>query len=266
MNETTDQKTFGDFSIASLLLCGFLSAGLSFSGLLQSGHVNLLPFLFSFIGILLFFLTEKAMNKKASENEKIINIFRTSMFVIALLVGFFFSLIAGTIYLLITVYLWNSYHGFYIAPLLKRHILFKEFLESLIFIPVALFPVALGVPDKIFSPESQAYAFMICSSFFIYKICRRLDPKTFPDPPAPIHFYGYRTIFYCCLIALLISVIGADVAGMKFILWPLLLTVFFSLVLVLCDSSKFFVAEKVTEFAFYFQVWAGTLPLFISFA
>ena len=231
------------------------------------------------IGLILFFFTvpiiedlkelnrlkkdfpEKSFHSLLSLDELIfiLNFLQSTMFLFSLLTFFIFSIEAGTVYLIVAVYLWDINKDFYIRRWLNKNFFLKRLLCNLIYIPVALFPVALSDSEAIAKFSSLSYSFMIFSIFFCYFICERLDPQIHPRIQTYIHYYGFHKVFYACSILLIFSAFSAQAIGLQFILWPVELALFLSLCAVFIDSTKFKFAEQTAKASLLVHVWAVVL-------
>lgn len=261
----------------SIVTLCFLVFGLSLSGLLLNNYsIQLTSLLFSIFGLTLFFFIvpiiedlkelsrlkrdfpEKSFHSLLSLDELIfiMNFLQSAMFLFSLLTFFVFSIAAGTVYLIISVYLWDIHKDFYIRRWLKQKFFIKGLLCHLIYFPVALFPIALSDAEAIAKFSSLSYSFMIFAIFFCYTICERLDPQIHPRIQTYVHYYGFHKVFYACSILLIFSAFSAQAIGLQFILWPVELALFFSLCAVFIDSTKFKFAEQTAKASLLIHTWA----------
>jgi len=266
------------FSLLNYLI---LISGLSLSGLvIRYGSPSLFPFLFSIVGLFLFFALYRIMDDtKDFEIDRLahphrplpkvlfsidefkisINLLQMTMFAFAIIVWIFFSQAAGMTYLVIAVYLWHMYREFYISDWLTRKPITYAITHFIIIVPLALFPVALSRPNFMFSFFFLSYAFMIFASFFTYDICRKFDPNAHPIQKTYRQYHGFNKTLLLVIATLLISAIGASVTGMHHLLWPIELAVLISLCIIYFDQSKWGLVQGTATASLFIHAWAGML-------
>jgi hypothetical protein len=261
-----------------------LVVGLSFSGLfVNGGHFLWVPFIFSILGVLLFFMTEQLIEEFNSyekdrvahpekplprglftrlEFETAINRLLATMFVYGLVIWAFFTTVAATSYLLVAIYLYHIYKEFYIEDWLRYRPLTRQIVHVVVMIPVVVFTIAIARPENATYYTSISYAITVAGAFFVYDICRGLKPSEHPISMTDVQFYGYRKTFFFAACGLIVSAFFASGVEMTAFLWPVELAVFISMSLLFFDSNRYKFAEYSALLSLYIHAWSGVIQLF----
>lgn len=268
---------FNDRYSIGLNLIGLM--GLSLSGLMiHGGAFQFFPFLFSFFGIVLFFLTWSMMDDLRNfEKDKIANpgnplarglLYHTefeivvkymqgALFAYSLLLWGLFSWDAAFTFLLMAIYLWHMGRGFFIPGWLMRHPLISAMASQVVIILVAFFTVAIGRPAELVAPTTTFFAFLIFGAFFTYDIASKLNPKEHPIFMHLVQFYGYHRTYFIASLMVVISAFSAGALGMGSYLWPPEIAVFLGLTILFFDSSRYNLVEKMAGISLLMHLWAG---------
>lgn len=255
-----------------------LVGGISLSGMYLYGKpFQILPFILSFVGILLFFGLLRLMDEikdfdkdsiahpdrplprgliKKAEAIYIVNVMLPILVAYSMIVWVVVNEVAALAYLCIVIYLWLMYREFFWGDSLNRRPLLYGISHQLVVFPVVFFAIAVNNPHEVLFGPSWSFAAMVLGAFFCYEICRKLDPHAHPVLATYVHFYGFRRTFEIAAIAIAISAMGAAALN----LWPLLLpcelVVFLSLVVILFQPAWFRIPEILASISLILHVWA----------
>jgi hypothetical protein len=138
-------------------------------------------------------------------------------FVLVPLVG----VAAGCLYFGVAAYLQVMYREFFAGVWLER----RPFLYALVHQPVgfllALFTVAVFLPDAVLTRGGLGWACLALGAFFAYEICRKLNPAAAPE----LGYYVQRRGVYATTLALVACVAaataGALLAGTRWLVLPM---------------------------------------------
>lgn len=253
--------------------------GLSLSGLMiHGGSFQFFPFIFSLIGVLLFFLTwsmsddlrnlekDKIANPNnplargllyQTEFEIVVGYLQGALFAYSFLIWGVFSWNAAFTYFLMALYLWHMQKSFFIPAWLGRHPLFHLMTSQVVILLVALFTVVIGRPNELSSPMTMSYAFLIFGAFFTYEIANKLNPQEHPVFMHLVQFYGYQRTYYFAVLMVVITAFSANALGMGSFLWPPEIAVFLALTILFFNSEYFNFVAKVAGISLLVHLWAG---------
>lgn len=235
----------------------FLMIGLTFSSLTLANYkIDLLPLIVAFIGNSLLFTFIFYSEKNKNLEIKCKNLLQFSIYLFSFVIALIFSMKAFTLFLAIAIYLWYLDKNFFIENWLKKKIFFKKFLESVIYIPITLFPYALHNSNYLENNQLISYCLLVFLTFFFHRFSREIDPFSHPKNPKYIHFYGFKRLFYICSLLLFLSAICTASLGYQFFLWPLQFSLFLSLCLGFLDSKKYKFIQACTDIYSIAAIWS----------
>lgn len=258
-----------------------LALGMALSGeLAAKGPLSYSATLFGLIGIAIYLLAlQMAVESKElkgdrlanprrplprklfspEEFERAINRLQIALFPFAGIIWLLFSREAALLYLLLAIYLWHFRRDFSMGELLSERPLTRAFTLQITALPLALFPVSLTAEEKIFDLIPLSYATMMMSAFSLCYLSSGLNPSAHPITKRPIHYHGFRKLFYAAAALLLLSAAGAATLGLKALLFPVELSLLLALSLLFFDSSKYRFVEAVASLSLLIHSWALVL-------
>lgn len=259
-----------------------LVTGISLSGIfLENGIFHFIPFLMSFIGLLLFFGLLRLMDEvkdfdkdsilhpdrplprgliKKDEAINVIFALQVILLAYSMIVWIALQEAAALAYAGIVGYSWLMYKEFFVEHWLSRHPIIHGISHQLIVFPMTFFAVEVNRPYAIADPTTWSLALMWFGAFFCYQICRKLDPHTHPILNTYVHFYGFRRAFEMAAIALAISAMGATALNLSLILLPCEIIVLLSLALLFFQIGLFRIPETAAGISLMLHVWA--IPIY----
>jgi hypothetical protein len=269
-----------------ILTFGALAAGIASSGIyLKRGAFQGAPFIFSFIGIFVFFwlwrliddikdfekdliaYKERPLSRGAIKKEailKAIDFFQIFLFSYALFIWVFIGSYPALAYVCLAVYVWLFYKDFGMPRWLLRHPLVKALSRQIVIFPLAVFAALAGHPKDIFAQHTWAFALMLFGAFFCYEICRKLNPHMHPVLVTFVQFYGFRRTFEIAALALALSALGAYVLHLTPLLLPCEMIVLFAMALLLFQPALFRLPEVAASLSLMAHAWAVTLYRFFQ--
>ncbi len=267
-------------SVSLLGLLGFSLSGL----LIDRGYFQTFPFIFSFVGLLLFFTTWGMMNDLRNfEKEKIANpnhplacgllyyaefelvvrYMQGALFLYGLLLWPLFSWDAAFTFLLMTIYLWHIGRDFFIPKWLERHPLVNLVTSQVVILLVAFFTIAIGRPAELTAPAVMWYAFLVFGAFFTFAIASKLNPQEHPIFRHLVQFYGYHRTYYVAVLMVVITAFSASALGMGKYLWPPEAAVALGLTFLFFNSNRYGFVEKLAGISLLVHLWAGAVQRFL---
>lgn len=166
--------------------------------------------------------------------------------------------------LLASGYFWLLLNDFFAKRWLLRHPLSKCLAELGFIFFLAIFVVSIGRPSIAFASSGIAFALQLFGAYFVFEICRKLNPYSHPISLTFIHFYGFRITFIIAVFFLALSAIGAFMLGCWHWLWPAELAVLFSLTLLFKRPKSYRLAEIAASLSLILHAWAGLLQTQVS--
>lgn len=255
-----------------------LVAGISLSGIyLYKKHLEWIPLIISFIGILMFFALLRLMDEvKDVEKDKIANperplprgliakheaihVIDISIifhFCYSLVVWVFTNQIAGLAFACVTFYLWMMYKEFGIGTWLTKHPLLYGISHQLIVFPVTFFAIACASPEKVFSGPSWALGLMFLGAFFCYEICRKFNPHLHPILQTYVHHYGFRRSYEIAAICLVLASVGAIALHLQAVLIPTEILVLVAMTVLFFNPNLYKLPEVAASLSLLVHVWA----------
>lgn len=161
--------------------------------------------------------------------------------------------------LLTSIYLGLLLNDFFAKKWIERRPLVKGLTYHGFVFFLTLLVISIGRPAVVFTSQGFAYAILIFASFFIYDICRKLDPYSHPISLAYVHYFGFKITFWILAALLLLSAICAYVLGVHLWLWTAELVVFLSLSILHFDPKQYQVAKLAASVSLLVHTWAGPL-------
>ncbi|MCB1112964.1 MAG: UbiA family prenyltransferase [Chlamydiales bacterium] len=265
-----------------------LSLGLSLSGQFFGGaQFYFIPTLMTFIGMLLFFamfhlireIKDYPKDKVAHPDypipQGIITLpaaqamfYRGQMvlYFFSVLLWIFFSQLAAFTFAVAAVYLWHIYKGFYFEEWMKRHPMTHAWVEQLVFLPLALFAVAMGSSFSALTISAFSWSLMMYGAFMTYELCRNLDPMAHPILVTYTQYYGYHKLFFYLAMTVIITFFSAISLGVAWILWPMEGVVLTALVVLYFNSHLHFLAYYSALVSLMLHAWSLFLVPLLRFS
>lgn len=255
-----------------------LVAGICLSGLYVYGrNFQLIPFVLSFVGVLLFFALLRLMDEvkdfekdriahrerplprgliAKGEAVQIIELGRYILLAYALIIWVFLQSTAALVYVFLILYLWMMYKEFGMGQWLQKRPITYAITHQLSGFLIAIFAVSVATPGKALAPATWAFGLVLVGAFFCYEICRKLDPHAHPILATYMHFYGFKKTFELAVIMLVLSAIGSVGLGLEWLLIPCEVVVLLTLCLLFYQSAWFRIPEFAASISLLIHVWA----------
>ncbi len=215
------------FPVVSYFL---LSGGMAISSTALVGvSFNLSEVLIGLVGLIMFFMTLRAMDEvkdydkdilahplrplprgllTVNAAKKIIWSFFSSMMLFDILLFASGKSDAGVIYLAIIIYLYFMYVEFFVGEKLSKMPFLYAFSHQAILVLLTLFPaVLLNAGSSSYLPVLY-YGMGVFGAFFSYEISRKLDPSAHPVLSTYRVIYGVKICFLAVFLLSLISFMG----------------------------------------------------------
>ncbi len=246
-----------------LVVYTILVGGFSASGTLLAGGILLSrEFLFSFLGLMVFFAMLRMMDEvkdyhkdcianptrplprgllPVEQVKKVILLVVLGMGLFAGCLFFAHSPVSGLIFLGLTVHLWLMYVEFYLGPWLEARQILYATTHQLVLVWVSLFPVVMTDSQALAKSYSWYYAFTVLGSFFTYEVSRKLDPNAHVLLKTYRQMYGIKG----CLGIILVTTTIALISGYYLGVYPL--TAVFAIAVPLSYLLLRFRLHKVVE-------------------
>lgn len=263
-----------------------LVAGISLSGIyLYQKEFQWIPFIISFIGILMFFALLRLMDEvKDIDKDRIanpdrplprglitkkealqaINLFQIILFIYCLFILVFLQSIAAISYAVVALYLWLMYKEFGVGKWLSSRPLLYGISHQLIVFPVTFFAVACASPHKIFAGPTFSLALMFLGAFFCYEVCRKFNPHLHPILGTYIHYYGFRRSFEIATVCLALAAMGAIYLGLTAMLVPTEIMVLITMMVLFFNPGLYKLPEVAASISLMLHVWAVVLYRFMG--
>lgn len=234
-------------------------------------------FLWSFIGLMLFFALLRLMDEykdyekdivahptrplprgllTADQVKQAINRVAIGMVFYAVAVGFALNWVAGGLYLFLTAYLWLMFKEFYLGAWLVARPILYAITHQVVLIPICLFAAATSTAKYALGPYSILYGVVVLGSFFSYEVCRKLDPKAHPLLKTYLFMYGARGVVGLVLPLNVLAAFAAHALGLGMWLWPCEVLVAVSLILLFVAPQKYKLVEAAATLSLFFHIWA----------
>lgn len=264
-----------------------LACGISLSGIFLHDHEFILRhFLFSFIGLLLFFAIfrliedlknidkDSIANKEPSLSRDLIKKNKADKIAIAglailliysCLIVAFLQPLAGVIYGIAIISIWIDDRLQRIQWMIHQPIL-KGFFHQFYIIPLVIFSIEAANTNQILALRDWSLAIMLFGSLLCYEICQKLSPYYHPVYATFVHLYGFQKTFEVILITLAISAMGAVALNLTFFLIPCELVVLLTLALLFFQIRWFYLPAISSSISLMIHAWAIVIIHFFKFA
>lgn len=152
-------------------------------------------------------------------------------------------------------YVWLLQNRFYSPDWWRRHPFLYTASFQAIFFWMALL-IVLQSEGSFFSGRVIVYPLLIFLSFFVFEICRKLNPYAHPIALSYVQYYGFRSMYLFVCALLLCSALCAYYLGKYPILWPCQLAVAVVLFGLFQKPKKYRRAELASLISLIIHVWS----------
>lgn len=187
-----------------------------------------------------------------------INVLEQLMCLLAVLMGYAISPFCGTVYGIITLYLWLMYREFYF-PKLSQFPLIYAVSHQIILLPIGLFVVLASAPRPILNSQTWFLGISVLGAFFAYEICRKLKPDAHPILKTYIQVYGPVRSALLVVCALAVAGYGAQGLMLQKLLGPVQLLVLATLGMTILKPRSYKLAEGAATLLLVLHLWGLTL-------
>lgn len=265
-----------------LLVGGFSLSGLAFSRVSLSRTSWPLAAV-SFLGVILFFAVLRLMDEeKDFEKDKIAHPTRPLprgllslqevhrviigglqlMISYGLILAEVVSPTTGCLYLFITFYLFLMYKEFFGLPLIKRSAFLYGFTHQIILIPIVLFCMSVADPAILTNVVAWAYSGLILCSFFIYEICRKLNPEAHPVLQTYLSTYGAKKVAAIIVVLSIGSVVLSNYLNLKGLI-PFEGLIFVIVFFLSAKPKIYKLVEATTAISLILHLWSLAINMWI---